>query len=317
MQLMYRTEPINPGICPGRRNPDIDRLPSVWRLVAPGLHEQRSCIQVDRKYVVSVGAHFNRCCALLSEAHKISYLTAVEICNYLSFLFDTPIDVAISLRNVDAGSTFRGLSRYFRLRGFSPSGFKDIQRLIADPKEILASAEDGWQRLFPVDPRDKGRFLGFDLPTNRRLRNALVAYRQALLSVEPVGQILNYWRVLEATAKTPAKRTAILKDLFASRLQGVPCIDWHSHGEIRHFNLVAKYKRAIRPHYRRLQAIHKSDQSIITFLYKQRRCPSAHAARDVLRVDASTEPRDLYYDALLLKLLARLSIQRFNGAIAR
>ena len=313
MKRMFRTEPIDLGICP-RRNPDINGLPSVWSLVAPALYEEKSCIQVDRKYIVSLGAHFTHANALLSKAHRINYFTAVEICNYLSFLFDTAIDVGLSLKDRDAKAAFRGLSRYFRLKGFPVSDVKDVQRLIAEPKALVATCEDDWQRLFPVEPRNNGQVLAFDLPKNPRLKNALVAYREALLSVDPVGHVLNYWRVLEATSNTKAKRTALLHDLFSSRLQGVLCIEWKREGA-QHFNLMARYKRLVRPHYRRLKQLHGTNESIINFFYKSRRNPSAHANTDVLRANATTELRDLYYDALLLKLLARLSVQRFFDSV--
>jgi hypothetical protein len=72
---------------------------------------------------------------------------------------------------------------------------------------------------------------------------------------------------------------------------------------------MVRYRRAAKRHFAHLKVLHGSTDAVMRFLYKHRRCPSAHAATNVLRVDSATELKDLFGDALLLKCLARLAIQ--------
>ena len=312
MRRMFRTEPIDLRICP-TTHPRIRGLPGIWELIAPALYEEGSCIQVDRKYIVSIGAHFTHGYALLSKKYTIGYCTAIEVCNYLSFLFDTAIDVGIGMNEREAKRAFRGLSRYFRLRGVPISDYRDVQHAFSESRGIVASVEDNWLRVFPVSPDDNGRFLAFDLPTDAHLKNALVAYRQALFCVEPVGQILNYWRVVEATTSV-AERAALFANVFHSRLQGVAARRWIPAERIQFANLVSRYKSFLRMHYTRLLARHGSDEAMAYFFFKHRRNPSAHAKSDVLQIDHGTSIHDLVYDALLLKLVARFAVQRYYDA---
>lgn len=305
---MYRTELIDLSICP-RRDPPIRSLASVWAVVAPALREEGSCIQISGKYILSLGAHFTHAYALLSKIHRIDYLTAVEICNSLSFLFDTPIDVGMSFRDADAQKALRGVRRFLKLKGINVTDLGDLQKSLAERVEWIALASDDFQRLLPIAPANNGKFLALDLPKSQSVTNALVAYRQALLSVDPAGEILNYWRVLEATTSGPADRTMLLDRLFQTRM--LPVFGYHRYalGNRREVNLVSRYNRAAKRHFERLRHLHGSTAGVMQFLYKKRRCPSAHATTDVLRADPATQLKDLFADALLLKCLARLAIQ--------
>lgn len=113
---MYRVERINKDIAP-TRNPAIHSLASLWNLVAPGVREELSWIQVDGKYIVSLGAHFTHQYTLLSKVHPIPYPLAHEICAYLSFLLDTPITPNIGVKAPDYKKDLRGIRRVLRLRG--------------------------------------------------------------------------------------------------------------------------------------------------------------------------------------------------------
>ncbi len=305
---MFHTEPINPSICP-KRHPSIRSLPSVWAVVAPALNEEYSCVQIAGKYIFSLGAHFTHNFALLSKAHRIDYLTAVEICNSLSFLFDTPIDVGVSFRVADARRALRGVKSFLKRKGVFVKDQTDLQRSLAERVEWFALTADGFDRLLPIPPTNNGRFLAIDLPKSQSVVNGLVAYRQALLSPDPAGEILNYWRVLEATTTGPAHRTALLDRVFRARLFPVIGRRRYVIGDRREVNLIVRYKSAAKRHVARLRALHGSSAAVVEFLYKHRRCPSAHATRDVLRADAATQLTDLFADALLLKCLARLAIQ--------
>lgn len=305
---MFRTEPIDLSICP-KRNPSLSSVASVWSVVAPALSEEGSCVQIDGKYVLSLGAHFTHAFALLSKTHPIDYLTAIEVCNALSFLFDTPIGVGTSFRERDARTHLRGMKQILRLKGIQENDVPAVQRFLAERVEWLAETADDFQRLLPVAPSNNGKFLAIDLPKNQSITNALVAYRQALLSPDPVGEILNYWRVLEATTSTPNDRTRLLDHVFEARLSAVIVRHRYSLRERKEFNLVSRYKAAAKRHAERLRSSHGTNADVMTFLYKQRRCPAAHARSDVLKPDAVTSLHNLYADALLMKCLARFAIE--------
>ena len=285
------------SICP-RRNPSIRSLASVWAIVAPALHDELSCVQISGKYIFSLGAHFTHRPVLLSKIHKIDYLTAVEICNALSFLFDTAIDVGMSIKKADARKALSGVGRFLQLRGKHPKGIWDIQRLLSERVEWIAQASDDFQRLLPIDPSSNGRFLAIDLPKSHAVTNALVAYRQALVSIDPAGEILNYWRVLEALVPTKPDRTLLLDRLFRTRMFPVRAYQGSFFGGPNNLNLVARYKRAAKQHFERLRLSHVSTDGVMEFLYKNRRCPSAHASTDVLCANHTTQLADLFGDAL-------------------
>ncbi len=311
---MYRTEPIDPAITP-KRNPAVDSLASAWNLVT-GIHGELSCIQIDRKYVVSLGAHFLHADVLLSKKYGISFATARRICNYLTYLFDSPVIATLSLKKADCDRELRGLSRVFQNRGEVVCTYQDIQKLLSEQHELVAATRGQFVRYLPVVPKNNGRVLAFDLPADSHLADALLAYQQATFSIDPVGEILNYWRVLEATSRSVPERRALLGALASTRLQPVVCSSDFDLGETKIFNLITRQKRFIASHVKRLVARYGSPTKVIDFLYHHRRNPSAHAEEGALGSDSSAPLRELYYDALLLKLLARLSVERYYSTLS-
>lgn len=305
---MFRIETINTSICP-KRSPSLHSLTSVWEVIAPALRDEGSCIQISGKYILSLGAHFTHQHALLSKINKIDYLTAIDICNAVSFLFDSPIDVGMSLKEADAKKALKGVRPFLQLKGVLVRDLVDIQKSLAERVEWIAHTADNFQRLLPIAPSNNGKILAINLSTRKTVINALVAYRQALFSIDPAGEILNYWRVLEAVTSSSSSRVQLLDRLFQTQM--FPILGYHRYRIERHkpINLVSRYKRAAKRHFARLRKLHGSTDEVMQFLYKSRRCPSAHASRDVLRADETTHLHDLFGDALLLKCLARLAIQ--------
>lgn len=313
---MYALQTINLDICP-KSNCQIEDLVSLWNLLCPALYEERSCIQISNKYIVSIGAHFTHERALLSKTEKIDYFIATEICNLLSFLFDTIVSVDFAFKSKDTENTFNDLSEYFQITGHGNlDSYMPIERHLSSANDNISELNDGYLRYLPIIP-EKNKFLSCDLPTNSKLIDALFTYRQALLCVEPSGAILNYWRVLEAVTniKQAIKRQnfalfTLLDELFCTEIQPVIAFSNFT-TERQEFDLVLKYKNYIKSHYHELLKKHGSSQGVINFLYRFRRCPSAHAEGNILKVDNNTQLAFLYKDALLLKLLARLAIQKF------
>lgn len=315
---MYSSEPMNSDICP-KRDCQIGDLVSLWNLSFPTIYEEKSCIQISNKYIVSIGAHFTHQKALLSKQEKIDYFTATEICNLLSFLFDTVISLDFAFKSEDTNNIFAEMSEYFQVIGhehIGSSSFMSIERHLSSANDHITDLNDGYMRYLPIVP-EQGKFLSCDLPTDKRLINALFTYRQALLSVEPSGAILNYWRVLESVGdikqiiKLKKEEITLLDELFCTQMQPVIAFSVGSFIENEEFDLVLKYKNYIKIHYSELLEKHKSNKELIMFLYGSRRCPSAHADTNILKIDDKTQLSSLYKDALLLKLLARLAIQKF------
>ena len=315
VKRMFRVECINTDITP-KKYPAMNSHASVWNLVAPGVHESLDWIQIDGKYVVSLGAHFTHQYALLSKTHSISYSTAHEICRYLSFLLDTPVTTNIGLKVRDYKNDLRGLRRILRLRGEYFRDDRDLQRILSEQFALVAESRGQFTHYLPVEPENNGLVLAFDLPTDKHLSDALVAYQQALFSVDPVGEILNFWRVLEATSRSPEERRSLLSALGSTRMLPVQCSKFDLLEGRKFFNLISKQKRFIASYVKQLIARHGSAEKVVDFLYHQRRNPSAHAAENVLRVGSGASLSELHHDAILLKLLARLSIERYYAATA-
>ena len=315
MKLMYALQTINLEICP-KRNCSIEDLVSLWNLLCPALYEEKSCIQVSNKYVVSIGAHFMHERALLSKTEKIDYFTAIEVCNLLSFLLDTIVSVDFAFQSEDTKNTFNELSEYFQVIGHGNlNSYMPIERHLSSANDSISDLNDGYLRYLPIVP-EENKSLSCDLPTDRKLIDALFAYRQALLCVEPSGVILNYWRVLEAVTdikqaiKHKQQEFTLFDELFSTQMQPVIAFETAT-TEQQEFDLILKYKNYIKSYYYELLEEHKSSKEVIKFLYDHRRCPSAHAERNILKIDNNTQLSSLYKDALLLKLLARLAIQKF------
>lgn len=313
MKLMYALQTIDLDICP-KRNCQIEDLVSLWNLSCPALYEEKSCIQISNKYIVSIGAHFTHERALLSKKEKIDYSTAIEVCNLLSFLFDTVVSVDFAFNSEDTKNTFNALSEYFQVIGYDNlDSYMPIERHISSANDSISSINDGYLRYLPIVP-EKNKFLSCDLPTDRKLIDALFTYRQALLCVEPSGAILNYWRVLEAVAgiKQAIKQQefTLFDELFSTQLQPVIAFETAT-TEQQEFDLILRYKNYIKNHYYELLKEHGSNKEVINFLYKFRRCPSAHAETNILKIDHDIQLSSLYKDTMLLKLLARLAIQKY------
>jgi hypothetical protein len=309
MPKLYRNEKIDPTICPTKRNIPLESLRTIWNLVWPSMHDERSVIQVSGKYVVSIGAHWDHNQALIAKSETIDYYTALEVCDLLSFVFDSIVALDVALRPTKNRNIANGLKPYFRLFGYTTTDPRELQRLVIEPVGMVGESDGGLlQRILPPLPGSEHLAVGIDLPRTSRLRDAVFAYRQALLAVDPAGAILNYWRVLEATTNSKAQRQALMPRLFPTRLSPVWCVEWVK-GRRPAFDLIPRYKRFLRPHYRRLVARHGSPAEVVDFLYYMRRCPSAHAKTDVLRPGATSPLAELYSDALLMKCLARLAIE--------
>lgn len=288
---------------------------TAWGVIMPQMYDVGDCIQIDKKYLLSIGAHDTHQILLLSAKYTISYLRIMEIANLISYLFDTICYIGFPDDEDEIKTYFKGLHFYFKLIGHPT--WRDritVEERISNIFELSNEiAGDGYLRLLPynlyADPQS--RCCSCDILNNVRLKRALAVYRQALLSTEPQGMILNYWRVLEAVT-SKSERYDLIRTFLQDRLKPIKCFKPFPPGSSQKpFNLISRYRRSIKGYFSRLLQTHNTPDSILDHLYKNRRNPSAHANTDILEVTTNVSFVSLYRDALLLKYLSRCAIERF------
>lgn len=287
---------------------------SAWAVIMPQMYDVIDCLQIGKKYVLSIGAHDTHQILLLSVEYKASYLEVVEIANLLSYLFDTVCHIGYPDRKSETKTYLKGLRPYFKLVGCPTSRkFYTIEDRIAEIFELANEiAGDGYLRILPYNSYAdrRSRCCSCDLPSDKKLKRALVVYRQALLSIEPQGMILNYWRVLEATT-TKSERYQLIRTFLQDRVKPIKCFHpMESDEKHRYFNIIPRHRKAVRRYFEKLLKAHKTPDNILDHLYKNRRCPSAHAQTNILEVTKDVSLVSLYSDALLLKYLSRCAIER-------
>jgi hypothetical protein len=285
----------------------------AWGIVMPNMPDDGDCLQIDRKYVLSLGAHFTHTSVVLSAKYEVGYIEAIQIANLMSYLFDTLCDLTFPNDEKKSRKYRSGIKSYLRMLGFATdSKYYTSEHRIAEIYETISThIGDSYTRVLPFDLYgDISRCCSCDLPRNSRLQRAFAVYRQALLSVEPQGKILNYWRVLEAVTDLGARYQLISKFL-EDRLCPVKCFPVDHHPGLKPFNLIQRYKRAVKQYFKKLVKTHGSPKKVLDHLYKRRRNPCAHAHSDILEVTHDVSLVSLYRDALLLKYLSRCAIERF------
>jgi hypothetical protein len=263
--------------------------------------------------VLSLGAHDTHANLLLSASHTGSVQDIRQVENLISYVFDIPCLLTFPNSSRFASTYYKGLKQFFAFVGHRthPQVYSVEHRLAEIWETVGNVASDGYMRLLPRkvirDPRKM--CWTCEWPSDCRFNRAIAVYRQALLSPEPQGMILNYWRALEAVS-TRQQRYTIAQDLDTYRLKAVSAVDPLAPGaHSEAFNLMSKYRRHVRSYLRSLVSAHGSANDVVDHLYTNRRNPSAHADRSILDVSGNVTLRSLYEDALLLKYMCRCAIE--------
>jgi hypothetical protein len=272
-------------------------------------------MQINKKYIFSIGAHAMHHNLLLSAQYTIDYLTILEIENLISYLFDTPCYIGFPNKIRDRKKYIKGIKSYLTLMGYNINEeIYSIDHYLSEKIETTNIGADDYLRVLPYKSFSNNGDIfcsSCEDPNNKKLKMAFSAYRQALLSVEPGGMILNYWRVLEAVTKIN-ERYQLMEEIKQIELQVVKCFQpFKESGTKATLNLMSKYKNFVLNYVKRLLKSHQSHKNIIDYLYRKRRNPSAHANDDILEITHDISLTSLYQDTLLIKYLARCAIEKY------
>jgi len=283
-------------------------LKSNWLVIAPSLSDSLDCVEIDNKYLLSIGDHAPHITLLFSKKENLNYLNAVKISNILSYLLDTVIHVGGPNNKDVIKKHYRGLTSYYKLKGITFNDQFSLERKIAENYDIINDVVgDFHTRVISNKQFIGNKSFGLELPKDDKIERAIMAYKQGILSFEPYGQILNYWRVLEALTSIK-ERCKLFENFCSIRLNPVYAYDSYSNREI--INLIPTYKRYIKPYYMKLKDMHGNSTILCNFFYKNKRCSIAHNNYDALHETESVTLASLYKDALLLKIIARCAIER-------
>lgn len=286
---------------------------TAWSVVMPQLYDSKECVQFGCEYILSLGAHDTHENLLLSASHVASIPDIRQIENLISYLFDAPCLLTFPNRQRSAAAYYKGLASFFRFLGYRthPQIYSVEGRLAEIWETIDGAVSDGYMRLLPRrtsrDPQET--CWACERPSDDSLNRALAVYRQALVSPEPQGMILNYWRSLEAIT-TKSQRYEIAENLATYRLKPVRAFDPHTSTRPKPFNLVSRYRRHVLRYFSALAATHGTPIDVMDHLYKNRRNPAAHAEESILDIDGAVTLVSLYEDALLLKCISRCAIEQ-------
>ena len=288
-------------------------LSDVWNVVTTQLNDEIECVQIGSSYVLSLGAHDTHTNLLLSASHKGSIQDIRQVENLISYVFDIPCLLAFPSSSWLTSTYYKGLKQFFAFVGHRthPQVYTVGQRLAEIWETVGNIASDGYIRLLPkrVIRNPQKKCWTCEWPSDSRFNRATAVYRQALISPEPHGMILNYWRALEAVS-TQAQRYAIARDLGTYRLKAVRSVDPLTPDACsKAFNLMSKYRRHVLRYLGGLVSAHGSVEDVVDHLHKNRRNPSAHADHSILDISGNVTLRSLYEDALLLKYISRCAIE--------
>lgn len=302
---------------------------SFWHISAPKITGDYDPIQINGKYLADFNGFLIRLYepCLYSFTNSIPYTTANEIINFLSYINDALFSLQSPHRQYDSDPCTKELLDYFITFGFHDYREQDPQATEQDAVDYIQtnlcaslesaaidSIEDNFGRLNPTCLKE-GFITCCDFPDDEKLKRAFSVYRQALIAIEPTGKILNYWRVLEAvapcTGRANCKLTQLFNNFLSLNLTPIQCQKTNRLSNNKQFNLITTYKRYVKKYFSILLKTHKSPDKIRKQLYKNRRCPSAHAAKNILEVNNDVTLASLYNDALLLKYIARCAIEQY------
>lgn len=283
-------------------------LKSNWHLSIPQLADPIEVIEVDDRFLISLGAHDAHRFYLFSVQRKPSVDELCLVESAVSFCFDCPCALTDPVFENDATELYRGFKRYYKK--FHGKVADDFYRPFTGIEQITETASehglDSYQRYLQcVTPGDLRWKLV--LPTQERVKNALFMYRLACMSLDPFSRILNYWRCLESLT-TVADRRMLFANLPNLGLAPVMVRDWMEHGD-RGFDVMKRYVGEARLHFNHLTKKGHSPSDICDYYYSQRRCPVAHAERDPLYFGSGVSLGELMRDCILLKVVVRSAIE--------
>jgi hypothetical protein len=149
-----------------------------------------------------------------------------------------------------------------------------------------------------------------DLPYLNRfsaLSASLSIYATGLRQLDPLGEFLHYYRVLEnADGKNGKQELArVLPLLWTHPFGRLPAQLWHHHSAAFKADLLARWKRRA---VARLAYLARRSINVADHLYSRGRCGIAHGKTGIRTLDAGSDLIEIACDVPLVKMLARVSI---------
>ena len=288
-----------------------DDVTSSWELKLTSFIDEK-LIEIDGSFILSSCAPVPATTLLMSTTERLPYKKTFEICNILTYVTDSPVHLRYG-DIPDVKPLFKGIKPYLRLMGFrnSMNGYELQVALNERYEAISETAEDRFIRVLPFDCSYTDFSCALDIPNDKKLMRAFYVYRQGVFSVDPQGAILNYWRAFEAITNDKNHRNDIFDSFEKYRLKPVYCKKYSKEGLSKSkFNLMLRYRNYLSDYVNELQKKYESRSIILDHLYKNRRCPSAHANTNILEIRDNVSLVTLYNDALLIKYLSRCGIEK-------
>lgn len=296
------------------------RFKSSWILDAPKLQDLGEVIQIDKKYLVSIGVHAIHTPIILSRKEPVGWYLATQICNHLSFLLDTPVQAIFPNDKSITKLFFKDIHHSLIAKGIRfplEESREMIQEHMKSIAEVVSSGimGDEFSRLLPIENYPIGKSIGLQLIVDKNLERALHAYSEALISPTITGQILNFWRAIEAAEpniKIQKDKFCDFKSYSFLPVYGIETFprrgkrDWVAR---RRVNIIQKFKKVALRRWNNLLKTSIEPKELAEFLFKKRRHPSAHADNNILRAGHEVSFAELIEETLLLRVVARMFIE--------
>lgn len=191
------------------------------------------------------------------------------------------------------------------------TSYKSIQNGLKEKFEnLLQLLGDNYIRVLP---KARSTTYGCILPEDTKTKRALFLYKQALMSPDPLNQILHYSRVIEAF--TEGNRHAfenLISSVKDTKLQSIWCKKTPYSYKQKKFNLINLYKKPAFKHFDIILAEKGGKIANVRQFFESLRNKAAHGGNtnDPHELIKIRSMANLYSDALLLKYLARCAIER-------
>lgn len=314
-KIGFILEDFNKNIWLEPRPKTKPKFSSSWQLTGSKLSESLNVFQIDNKYLFSNCLHVYHTDLILSKNDVIDWPEAFNITVYLSFLFDTPIFVHGGYDSRIDSIFFKNYVKPAGAKGFKNSKhFPLVQQFHEDQKQIIDHISssilgDAFQRdLSQYESRNAKKIYGLHTLKDKKLNNALYAYYEALSSSSISGQILNLWRSIEAST-TEHQRRSEFEDFLNYNFLKIK-VTQNNYGK-KDFsgNLISRYRKIAKSHLEDVKKM-ETNGNPIEYFYNLRRHPIAHADKKILKFGLDVNYSTLILDSILLKLVARMFIEK-------
>lgn len=297
------------------------RFKTSWLVKSAKMEDVLDIVQIDDEFILSIGVHTWHTPLLLSKRKSLEWQEASQMADVLSFIFDTPINLLYPKEKSELKRYFNGLPTVLRSKGNRFPSAETLDRFQEHLERVAEVTSEGilgdeFTRVLPIESPGDGFVAALQTPKDSKTLKAVAAYKEALISPTVSGQIVNFWRAIEAIEKDHGKQQAAFEALEKYRFMPVfgtehfPIRGERRDLRMRKVKISARFQKLAVKHYKDLLSSHGSVKKIAQFLYAERRNPSAHGKEDLLQASLSVTLKSLLLDSHLLRMFARLLIEK-------